>query len=91
MNTQDNFTSRQIADRYIAKKAVFDAMCNGRRISFLDSREFEVSEMHTTIHFIRREIEDKKLPFELKDRWITFGKHNKRCKEYWLERRNGSC
>ena len=85
MDTEDNFTSRQIADRYNAKKAVFEAMCQGRKVSFLDSREFEVSEFHTTICKIRKDIESKSLPWELKDRWISFGKYGKRCKEYWLE------
>lgn len=87
MNTDDNFTSQQIADRYNAKKAVFEAMCQGRKVSCLDSREFEVSEFHTTICKIRQDIDSKSLPWDLKDRWITFGKHGKRCKEYWLERR----
>lgn len=87
MNTEDNFTSQQIADRYNAKKAVFEAMCQGRKVSCLDSREFEVSEFHTTICKIRQDIDSKSLPWNLKDRWITFGKHRKRCKEYWLERR----
>ena len=87
MNTEDNFTSRQIADRYNAKKAVFEAMTQGRKVSFLDSREFEVSEMHTIICKIRNDIDSKSLPWELKDQWISFGRHGKRCKEYWLERR----
>lgn len=115
MNTEDNFTSQQIADRYNAKKAVFEAMTQGRKISFLDSKEFEVSEMHTTIcpfrkdidskslpwdlkefevseiHTticqIRKDIDSKSFPWDLKDKWITFGNRNKRCKEYWLERR----
>ena len=78
-------TQKQIADRYIAKKAIFDAMMKGRRITFLDSAEFEVSEMHTTICNIRRDIEDKNLPVVLKDEWIEFGRHGKRCKRYWLE------
>lgn len=87
MNIEDNFTSQQIADRYNAKKAVFEAMCQGRKVSCLDSREFEVSEFHTTICMIRQDIDSKSLPWDLKDRWITFGNHGKRCKEYWLERR----
>ena len=85
MNTEGHQTQRQIADRYNAKKAIFDAMMNGRRISFLDSAEFEVSEMHTQMHCIRKDIEDKNLPYTLKDEWMEFGKHGKRCKRYWLE------
>ena len=87
MVTEDNFTSQQIADRYNAKKAIFEAMTQGRKISFLDSREFEVSEMHTIICKIRKDIDSKSLPWELKDQWISFGRHGKRCKEYWLEKR----
>ena len=89
MVTEDNFTSQQIADRYNAKKAIFEAMTQGRKISFLDSREFEVSEMHTIICQIRKDIDSKSLPWELKDQWISFGRHGKRCKEYWLEKRVG--
>lgn len=89
MNTSETKqTQKQIADRYIAKKAIFDAMMNGRRISFLDSAEFEVSEMHTQMHCIRQDIEDKNLPVVLKDEWMEFGKHGKKCKRYWLEARS---
>lgn len=78
-------TNKQIADRYIAKKAIFQAMVEGRRISFLDAHEFEVSEMHTQMHCIRKDIEDHNLPYILKDEWMEFGKHGKKCKKYWLE------
>lgn len=89
MNTSETKqTQRQIADRYIAKKAIFEAMMNGRRISFLDSAEFEVSEMHTQMHCIRQDIADKNLPVVLKDEWMEFGKHGKKCKRYWLEARS---
>ena len=82
---EDKSTQKQIADRYIAKKAIFEAMMKGRRISFLDSAEFEVSEMPTQMHCIRQDITDKNLPVVLKDEWMEFGKHGKRCKRYWLE------
>ena len=85
--TEDNLTSQQIADRYNAKKAIFEAMTKGRKVSFLDSREFEVSEFHTTICKIRKDIDSKSLPWELKDQWISFGRYGKRCKEYWLVKR----
>ena len=87
MNIDDNFTSQQIADRHNAKKAIFEAMTQGRKVSFLDSREFEVSEFHTTICKIRQDIDSKSLPWELKDQWISFRRHGKTYKEYWLERR----
>ena len=88
MNMQEHQTQRQIADRYNAKKAIFEAMLGGRKISLLDSVEFEVSQMHTTICYIRHEIEKKDLPWVLKDEWMEFGKHRKKCKRYWLESKN---
>lgn len=78
-------TQKQIADRYIAKKAIFEAMMNGRKISLFDSVEFEVSQMHTMMCFIRRDIANKNLPVVLKDEWMEFGTHGKKCKRYWLE------
>lgn len=78
-------TNRQIADRYIAKKAIMAAMISGREISFLDSEEFGVSQMHTQICNIRQDIRNKNLPYRMTDRWITFGKYNKRCKAYRME------
>ena len=83
--TLDEQTHDQIADRYIAKKAIFDAMMKGRRITLKDSQEFKVSEMHTQMHCIRRDIEDKGLPFTLRSRWVDVNLAGKRCKEYWLE------
>lgn len=83
--TLDEQTHDQIADRYIAKKAIFDAMTRGRRITLKDSREFRCSEMHTQIHCIRRDIEDHALPWVLRDRWVDVSTAGKRCKEYWLE------
>lgn len=88
MNTEDHQTQRQIADRYIAKKAIFEAMLGGRKISLLDSVEFEVSQMHTQISSIRKDIEDKNLPWVLKDEWMEFGNHGKKCKRYWLENKS---
>lgn len=84
---ESNFeqTHQQIVDRYNAKKAIFEAMTQGRHISLLDSMEFAVSQMHTTICFIRKDIEEKNLPYEMKDRWIECGQYRKKIKEYWLE------
>lgn len=84
-DTESEQTHDQIADRYIAKKAIFDALTQGRHISFLHSPEFKVSEMHTQMHCIRRDIEDKNLPYVLRTKWISVGLAGKRCKEYWLE------
>ena len=78
-------TQKQIIDRYNAKKAIFDAMMNGRRITMFDSQEFAVSQMHTMICFIRKDIERKKLPWVMKDEWVDFACTTKKCKRYWLE------
>lgn len=88
VNIEDHQTQRQIADRYNAKKAIFEAMLGGRKISLLDSVEFEVSQMHTQISSIRKDIEDKNLPWVLKDEWMEFGNHGKKCKRYWLENKS---
>lgn len=86
-------TSRQIADRYNAKKAVFEAMLGGRKINFFDSAEFKVSQMHTIICRIRKEIRRKNLPYTLCDEVFTFGPKNKRGKNYWIIRKeeDGIC
>lgn len=78
-------TQKQIIDRYNAKKAIFDAMMNGRKISMFDSEEFAVSQMHTMICFIRKEIKQKNLPWVMRDEWVDFAQHTKKCKRYWLE------
>ena len=77
-------TNAQIADRYNAKKAVMQAMIGGRKISFLDSREFGLSQMHTTMTVIRKDIEKKNLPYILCDEVFHFGEKNKPAKKYWI-------
>ena len=78
-------THKQIVDRYNAKQAIYEAMTQGRHISLEDSLEFAVSQMHTTICFIRKDLQKKSLPYVMKDRWIDSGKYRKKIKEYWLE------
>ena len=75
----------QIAARYDANKAIFEALKAGRHISLENSQEFRVSEMHTQIHCIRARIEKENLPYILRDRWINIGALKRRVKEYWLE------
>lgn len=76
-------SSTQIADRYIAYQAIFNAMLGGRTISFLDSSEFKVSEMHTMICYIRKHIEAKRLPYEVHGEWFEFAP-GKRAKKYHI-------
>lgn len=81
-------THEQIADRESAKMAIFQAMMNGREITLEDSKEFQVSQMHSQMCFIRKMIERKKLNVVLKDRWVECGTKGKRCKAYRLEATN---
>jgi hypothetical protein len=80
-------THGQIVDRYNAKKAIFEAMVAGRRISLLHSGEFRVAEMHTQVCAIRKDIERKQLPYIMRSRWIEIPSTGKNIKEYWLEGR----
>lgn len=64
---------------------VLNAMIAGRHISLLNSEEFQLSQMHTAICKIRKRILHNSLPFVMRDRWISIGDSDVRCKEYWLE------
>lgn len=77
-------THEQIAKRYSAINAIFNAMTEGRHISLKDSQEFRVSQMHTYICIIRKRLLHND-EYEMKDRWIETA-NGDRCKEYWLER-----
>jgi len=78
-------SSEQIANRYIAKQAILNAMIGGRAITFLDSKEFKVSEMHTQMCVIGQDIERKKLPYILHRERYEFAP-NRYCKKYWIEK-----
>lgn len=82
-------TPDQIAARYNARKAIFTAMTEGRRITIRDSREFRVSQMHTQICVIRQRIEEKGLPWVMCSQWVDLSP-GKRCKEYWLVPKEGA-
>ena len=83
---QDNKAlQKQIADRYDANKAIFNALLSGRRITLENPREFRVSEMHTQIHCIREKISKQNLPYILQSRWVNIGTLKRRVKEYWIE------
>lgn len=81
-------SNAQIAARYNAKKAILQAMIDGRHISFLDSGEFKVSEMHTQMHCIARDIEKKNLPYILHREWFEFAP-GKRAKMYHITKVEG--
>lgn len=70
-------------DKYIARQAIFDAMVNGRKLSQMDCREFEVEDMRTPMSHMRQRFEQA--GYILCDRWIRTPK-GRRIKEYWLEK-----
>ena len=80
----DITTNEDIAARYNAKKAVFEAMTRGRRVSLEDEEEFRTREMHTTICYIRKDIEAKNLPWVLCDREIRPDPSRRGYKQWWL-------
>lgn len=66
-----------------AKKAVFEALLAGQRVDLTRSAEFRISQMHTTIAKIRRDITSKGLPYQLCDEWFR-PVDGRPYKQYWL-------
>lgn len=82
-------TTRQRVKRETQLHKIIAALIDGRTISLFDSAEFEVSEMHTCICYVRKKIDAGLLPgWVMKDRWTT-NENQIRYKEYWFERENG--
>lgn len=73
--------------KYIAKRAILEALMAGRHLSQMDCQEFMVEDMRTPISHMK---EDFSTTHELKTRWITTPVRNARIKEYWLEERNNN-
>lgn len=80
----DARTQEDMAAQYNVKKAVFEALKGGRKISLENSREFKTSEMHTTICLIRQDIRNKDLPWEMCDEWYRAEDSRRPFKRYWL-------
>ena len=70
--------------KYNARKAILDALMNGRHLSQMDCYEFQVEDMRTPISHLKPEFEDT---HDLKSRWIKTPVRQTRIKEYWLEAR----
>ena len=79
----DARTNDDMAKQAEARKAVFLALCGGRKISLLDAAEFHTSQMHTTITKIRRDIERKHPDLELCDEWVRL-EGTRPFKSYWI-------
>lgn len=72
-------------DKYIAKRAIFEALTGGRRLSQMDCREFEVEDMRTPVSHMRDEFTAG--GYILNSQWIQTPK-GRRIKEYWLTKNN---
>lgn len=79
----DARTDADMASQEKCKKAVFLHMVSGGKVSLLDAHRFRVSQMHTTIAKIRKDIDRKKLPYILCDEWVR-PEGTRPFKRYWL-------
>lgn len=77
-------TNEDIAARWNAKKAIFEAMTKGRKLSLENEEEFKTREMHTQICNIRKEIREKNLPWVLCDEEVRPDPKRRGYKRYWL-------
>ena len=81
----DARTQEDMAAQARAKKAIFQAMLGGRRVDLTMASEFQISQVHTAIHQIRRDIDKKNLPYFLCDEWVRPGEGARPYKRYWIE------
>ncbi len=71
-------------EKYSANKAILNALMDGRHLSQMDCREFQVEDMRTPIAHLRNKYDKT---HNLKTRWIVTPVRKARIKEYWLESR----
>jgi hypothetical protein len=69
-------------EKYNARRAILNALINGRHLSQMDCREFQVEDMRTPVSHLRPNFKDT---HDLKFKWITTPVRGRRIKEYWLE------
>lgn len=86
----DARTNDDIAAQMRAKKAVFAALMAGRRVDLTMAAEFHVSQMHTAIAQIRRDISSKHLDLILCDEWLRPDDGRRPYKQYWLVQKEGN-
>lgn len=72
-------------NKYIATRAIYNALLNGRHLSQMDCREFQVADMRTPVSHLKPRY---MATHDLKSKWIRTPVRNARIKEYWLEERN---
>lgn len=71
-------------EKYNAKKAILNALLQGRHLSQMDCAEFMVEDMRTPISHLKGQYEET---HDLKTKWIRTPMRRANIKEYWLERR----
>lgn len=72
-------------DRYIATKAILNALKEGRQLSQLDCEEFKVEDMRTIVSHLKPKYQET---HDLQFVWITTPVLNRRIKLYWLTPKN---
>lgn len=86
----DARTNDDIAAQMRAKKAIFAALMAGRRVDLTMAAEFHVSQMHTAIAQIRRDISRKHHDLILCDEWLRPDDGRRPYKQYWLVQKEGN-
>jgi len=81
----DARTDVDFANYATQRKKLWAALLAGRTISIEIEDEVGHIEFHTRIHEIRREIQDKNLPYVLCDEWYHPGPGRSKYKRYWLQ------
>ena len=71
-------------EKYNAKKAILNALLQGRHLSQMDCAEFMVEDMRSVVSHLKEKFEGT---HELKTKWIKTPVRKANIKEYWLERR----
>ena len=83
----DARTQDDIANQMRYKKAIYEAMLNGRKVSLKDAAEFRVSQMHTAISQIRDDINRLHPDQVLCDEWVR-PDDGRPFKRYWITKVN---
>ena len=68
-------------ERPSAKKAILNALLEGRHLSQMDCAEFMIEDMRTVVSHLKEHYEDTHI---LNTKWIRTPVRNSRVKEYWL-------
>ena len=70
------------SEKYNARKAILNALLDGRHLSQMDCREFKVADIRTPISHLKPHYQRT---HELKTKWIITPVRGARIKEYWLQ------